>query len=90
MTAAPANGNPAPLPPPVPVKFPKNEPENEPEYIPNPVVDPPDRTSTRALESARDAEVVLLELTAQLDVPKNPTPFCMELVYDEADTFPSI
>jgi hypothetical protein len=78
ITALPVNGNPG-------VAFNANDavvaldedtdqldvPKNEPEYIPNPVVLPPDNTSTFSLLSALEAEMVRDDETAQEAVPVN-------------------
>lgn len=98
ITALPLNGNPAVAPPAFnaydaviafdELTAQEEVPKNEPEYIPSAVVEPPDRTSTCAEESALEDDVVLDDDIAHEAVPRNPTAFEIELVYDDAETLP--
>jgi hypothetical protein len=98
MTALPENGNPAVAPPAFnaydavialdALTAQEEVPKNEPEYIPSAVLEPPDSTSTCAEESALEDDVVLDDDIAHEAVPRNPTAFEIELVYDDAETLP--
>ena len=88
---------------PVPVNEPTNEPVNEPvngavrelncvelDIIPDGTPVSPEYGAVLAKEAVvvNDALTLILELCAQLLVPTNPTALEIELVYDDADTFP--